>query len=145
MPVVEHAVDVAAPPAECFRVFADLDAWPRWFPYLARAAGELRVGGKLTLTFAAGDRPIPLIVAIEELASGAPNPVIRWSGRAYGLRGRHTHSFADNAAGGTRVAWREEISGLAASLLTRNLLDRINDEVQAAMDKLKALVEARAT
>src|SRR5207237_7210405 len=122
MPVVEHAVDVAAPPAECFRVFADLDAWPRWFPYLARAAGELRVGGKLQLTFSAGNKALPLTVAIEELAPAAATPFIRWSGGAYGLRGRHTHSFADNAAGGTRVEWREEISGFAASFLTRNLL-----------------------
>jgi hypothetical protein len=141
MPVVEHAVDVAAPPAECFRVFADLEAWPRWFPYLSRAAGELRVGGELQLTFAAGDKPIPITVAIEELA---PHTMIRWSGGAYGLRGRHTHSFAGNGAGGTRVAWREEISGIAARLITRNLLERIEQEVQSAMGKLKALVEGRA-
>lgn len=145
MPVVERAVDVAAPPAECFRVFADLEAWPRWFPYLARAAGELRVGGMLHLTFAAGDKPIPLTVAIEALAPAAPSPFIRWTGGAYGLRGRHTHSFAHNGDGSTRVSWREEISGFAARLLTRNVLDRINEEVQAAMDRLKALVEARAT
>src|SRR5260370_30692058 len=119
MPVVAHAVAVAAPLEECFRVLADLEAWPRWFPYLARAAGELRVGGKLLLTFAAGNKPFPVTVAIEELAPEAPHAVIRWSGGAYGLRGRHTHSFADNAAGGTRVSWREEISGFAARLLPR--------------------------
>jgi uncharacterized protein YndB with AHSA1/START domain len=141
MPIVEHSVDVAAPPAECFRVFADLEAWPRWFPYLARAAGELRVGGKLELTFAAGEKPIPITVAIEELA---PQSLIRWSGGAYGLRGRHTHSFASNDTGGTRVAWREEISGFAARLITRRLLERIDLEVQTAMGKLKALVEGRA-
>jgi uncharacterized protein YndB with AHSA1/START domain len=142
MPVVEHAVDVAAPPEECYRVFADLEAWPRWFPYLARAAGELRVGGKLHLTFAAGDKPIPITVAVDEVA---PRAMVSWSGGAYGFRGRHTHSFADNAAGGTRVSWREEISGIAARLITRNLLERMHDEVRAAMHKLKALVEARAT
>jgi uncharacterized protein YndB with AHSA1/START domain len=149
MPVVEHAVDVAAPPEECYRVFSDLEAWPRWFPYLARAAGELRVGGTLHLTFAAGDRPIPVTVAVEEVA-GTPEPmpepiIVRWTGSGFGLRGRHTHSFADNAAGGTRVSWREEISGIAARLLTSNVLARIEDEVRAAMHKLKALVEARAT
>lgn len=142
MPVVEHAIDVAAPPAECFRVFADLDAWPRWFPYLSRAAGELRVGGELHLTFAAGDKPFPLSVAIEAIEPRAPIPMIRWTGGAFGFRGRHTHSFAVNAEGGTRVSWREEISGFAARLLTRNVLDRIHEEVQAAMHKLKALVEA---
>jgi uncharacterized protein YndB with AHSA1/START domain len=141
MPVVEHAVDVAAPPSEVFRVFADLEAWPRWFPYLSRAAGELRVGGKLHLTFAAGDKPFPLSVAIEELA---PSSRVRWSGGAFGFRGRHTHSFEANGAGGTRVSWREEIGGFAARLLTRNVLDKIHDEVRAAMHKLKALVEAEA-
>jgi uncharacterized protein YndB with AHSA1/START domain len=141
MPVVEHAVDVAAPPDACYRVFADLEAWPRWFPYLARAVGELRAGGKLHLTFAAGDKPIPLTLAVEEVERGA---FVRWTGGAYGLRGRHTHSFADNASGGTRVAWREEITGLASRLLTAGALAKIEGEVATAMDKLKALVEARA-
>jgi uncharacterized protein YndB with AHSA1/START domain len=137
MPVVELAVDVAAPPERCFRVFADLDAWPRWFPYLARAEGELRAGGKLALVFAAGEREIPLEVAV----TSADAARVQWSGGAYGLRGRHTHSFEPSSRG-TRVSWREEISGLAARLLTRNLLAKIEEEVQAAMEKLKALVEA---
>ncbi len=141
MPVVELAIDVAAPPARCFAVFSDLEAWPRWFPYLARAVGELRVGGELHLTFAAGDRPFPLSVAVEELE---PARHVRWTGGAFGLRGRHTHSFTCDGKGGTRVAWREEISGLGARLITRNVLDKIHDEVRAAMHRLKALVEAQA-
>jgi uncharacterized protein YndB with AHSA1/START domain len=142
VPVVEHVVEVAAPPARCFEVFADLAAWPQWFPYLARASGELRPGGQLHLTFSAGQRPFPLSLAVEDVQ---PEAFVRWSGGAYGLRGRHTHSFASDGNGGTRVSWREEISGLGARLLTRNLLEKIREEVAGALHRWKALVEAQAT
>jgi hypothetical protein len=142
MPVVEHSVDVAAPPARCYAFFEDLAVWPQWFPYLARASGELKAGAKLHLTFAAGERPFPLSLSVEEVQ---PAAYVRWIGGAYGVKGRHTHSFASDGNGGTRVSWREEITGLGARLLTRNVLEKIREEVAGALHRWKALVEAQAT
>ena len=62
MPTVQHAIDVAATPDDCWRVFSDLATWTRWFPMLRGCDGELRAGGRLTLYFAAGPARLPVDV-----------------------------------------------------------------------------------
>jgi hypothetical protein len=138
MPVVEHAIEVAAPPEACWRVFADLDGWPRWFPFLSQVTGRLEANGALRLRFAAGPVPFPVDVAIRELEPGAR---VRWVGGALGVQGDHSYAFTATEHG-TRVSSREEFSGVGARLIPRVVLARLDGEVERSMRKLKALVEA---
>jgi hypothetical protein len=137
--VVHHAIDVAATPEACWRLFSDLTTWTRWFPMLHAVAGELRAGGRLTLTFAAGPVHLPVEVRIEELR---PGEIVRWVGGRLGIQGDHSYSFAVHHPGTTRVTSREAFSGFGARLISGPVLARLDGEVHQSMARFKALVEA---
>ncbi|MCU1278420.1 MAG: cyclase/dehydrase [bacterium] len=139
MPTVHHAIDVAATPDDCWRVFSDLSTWTRWFPMLQRVDGELRSGGKLTLRFAAGPTSLPVDVAIEEYK---PSELVRWVGGRLGVRGDHAYSFAVSNPGLTRVTSRECFSGFGARLITGPIFAKLDNETHQSMERFKALVEA---
>ena len=139
MPTVHHAIDVAATPDDCWRVFSDLSTWTRWFPMLHRVAGELRAGGKLTLVFAAGPAHVPVEVAIEEYQ---PKKLLRWVGGRLVVRGDHSYLFDVNNPGTTRVTSRECFSGFGARLITGPIFAKLDGETHQSMERFKALVEA---
>ena len=139
MPTVHHAIDVAATPDDCWRVFSDLATWTRWFPMLRAVDGELRAGGRLRLAFAAGPANFPVDVTIEEYR---PLELVRWIGGRLGVRGDHFYSFAVNNPGTTRVTSRECFSGIGARLITGPIFDKLDGETHQSMERFKALVEA---
>ena len=142
MPIVHHAVDVAATPESCWRVFADLTRWPRWFPFLRSVSGELELGGRMTLQMGAGPANLPIHITVEELVQAER---VRWIGGKLGVRGNHSFVFSTHAAGLTRVTSREEFSGLGARLIVGPLLARLDDEVHQSLSRFKTLVEANPT
>lgn len=139
MPVVQHAIDIAAPADVCWQRFADLARWPRWFPFLRAVEGTLALGGQLTLRVGSGPAVLPIRVRIEELVAGER---VRWVGGKMGMTGDHSYTFASKAPGLTRVTSREEIGGFASRMMAGPLLAKFDDEVHASMARLKALVEA---
>jgi hypothetical protein len=145
-PVVHHAIDVDATPETCWRVFVDLATWPSWFPLLKHARGldgadPWRVGGRLELTFDTGKLAVPIRAVIEELQ---PAQLARWRGSAFGMTGNHWYRFEATRPGLTRVTTHEDLTGLAARLLPRALLDWVDEEVHRSMGRFKTLVESSA-
>ncbi|MDB4967557.1 MAG: hypothetical protein JWN44_3246 [Myxococcales bacterium] len=140
MPTVQHAIDVAATPDECWRIFSDLGTWTDWFPMLRAVSGELRHRGQLKLSFAAGPATLPVKVTIEEYS---PGERIRWLGGALGVRGDHSYLFSVNNPGLTRVTSRECFSGLGARLIAGPVFAKLDGEVHRSMERFKALVEAK--
>jgi hypothetical protein len=139
MPIVHHAIDVAASPDACWRVFADLASWPAWFPFLRAVQGELRSGGRLTLSIAAGPTALPLRITVDELV---PGQRVSWRGSALGVTGCHRYEFETRAPGLTRVTSHEEFTGLGARLIAGPVFNRFDGEVHQSMARFKALVEA---
>jgi hypothetical protein len=142
VPAIHHAIDVAATPEACWRVFADLSTWPEWFPlckHAPHADGDWRIGGKLELQFDVG-MPVSVTVTVEELE---PGKRVRWVGGRLGVAGNHWYSFSVNSPGLTRVTSHEEFTGMATRFLPRVVVDRIDDEVHRSMARFKALVEGR--
>lgn len=139
MPTVHHAIDVAATPDACWRVFSDLATWPRWFPMLRAVEGELRAGGRLRLAFAAGPTSFPVEVMVEEYRA---REFVRWVGGRLGVRGDHFYSFSVNNPGMTRVTSRECFSGIGARLITGPIFQKLDGETHQSMERFKALVEA---
>jgi uncharacterized protein YndB with AHSA1/START domain len=141
VPTVHHAIDVAAPPEECWRVLADLAGWPRWFPLLQRAHSHagLQLGGDLTLDFRVNRVPVSVRAVVHELE---PGERVRWIGGGFGIRGNHAFTLAVRAPGLTRVTSHEEFSGWGTRLLTAGILARLDDEVHRSLGRFKAVVEA---
>src|SRR4051812_29010049 len=125
--IVHHAIDVKAPPEECWKRFVDLDAWPKWFPLCknARSLGDnpWRVGGRIEIVFHAGPLGVPIVVELEELD---PRKLVRWRGGRLGLSGNHSYTFSVNSPGLTRVTSHEEFSGMAARWIPGKVIERID-------------------
>jgi hypothetical protein len=139
VPTVQHAIDVAGTPDDCWRIFSDLATWANWFPMLRSVRGELRSGGRLVLSFGAGPAIVPVTVTIQEFV---PLERVRWIGGALGVRGDHSYTFVVNNPGTTRVTSRECFSGLGSRLLAGPVFARLDGEVHDSMGRFKALVEA---
>jgi hypothetical protein len=140
-PVVHHAIDVKAAPEAVWRVFADLSAWPKWFPFCKSARnldGDWRLGSHMEIVFHAGPVGMPVTVELQELE---PPRRVRWVGGRMGMSGNHFYTFSVNSPGLTRVTSHEEFSGLATRLIPRAVLERIDGEVHRSMERLKSLVE----
>ncbi|HEY2748230.1 MAG TPA: SRPBCC domain-containing protein [Polyangia bacterium] len=142
MPTVQHAIDVAGSPDDCWRVFSDLSTWTRWFPMLAAVDGELCAGGRLRLSFAAGPARLPVDVRIEEFR---PRALVRWIGGRLGVRGDHSYAFDVKIPGSTRVTSSETFSGLGARLITGPIFAKLDGETHESMARFKALVEGQTT
>jgi hypothetical protein len=141
-PIVHHAIDVKAAPDACWNVLADLQTWPRWFPFCKNArslsGNPWRLGGRIEITFLAGPVGLPVVVEVEELE---PAKVVRWRGGRLGMSGNHSYTFGLNSPGLTRVTSHEEFSGLAARMIPRLVMDRLDGEVHRSMERFKTLVE----
>lgn len=142
--VLHHAIDVAATTDACWRSFADLTTWSRWFPRLTHAvvvgteADPWRVGGRFELVFDFGPVTVPVRCEIAELVRGEK---VRWIGKGFGITGDHSHTFSTHHPGLTRVTSHEELSGAGTLLLTRSIKERVDREVHESMARLKAHIE----
>ena len=142
---IHHDIDVKAKPAAIWSVFSDLTTWPLWFPR-ATVAQPLdgcepwRRGGAIEVTMA-----VPVVgslvlrLDVEEID---PGRLVRWIGKAYGVRGDHRYSFEDRGAW-TRVTSHETFGGVMSVLATRLGRSRFEDEAFQSLDKLRAVVESR--
>ncbi len=138
---IHHAIDVDAAPPLVWRVFSDLAAWPRWFPYAASATAEAdpwRPGGALAV-----ELQLPVVgrlllrLTVEE---AAPPTRVRWTGGARGLRGDHLYTFEDRGRW-TRITSHETFGGAFAPIARRLAWDRIDEASHQSLARLRALVE----
>jgi hypothetical protein len=147
--IFHHAIDVHAPRDAVWRSFADLSAWPRWFPRLTQATAladerlaegaPFCVGGELELRISAGPLGEKRVrVVVRECERGHR---VRWTGTLLGVKVNHVYSFEEKAPGATRVTSHEEIEGFAARLLRGAVFDRIDREAHESLRHLKALIE----
>ncbi|TWS20621.1 SRPBCC domain-containing protein [Tsukamurella asaccharolytica] len=110
---VERSVEIAASPAEVWRVLVDFAAYPQWNPFVIRAAAPdgLEVGRDLDVRIRndgseTGFRPE--VLAVE------PERELRWVGRVLVpglLDGEHSFRL-EATAGGTRFTQAERFRGV---------------------------------
>ena len=143
MRAVHQAIDVAATPDECWRVFSDLSTWTSWFPLLKSVRplddDPWRVGGRLRLALQVAFARMPIVVEIEELAPGRR---VRWVGGSLGVRGNHAYDLDVRSPGLTRFTSHEEFTG-AGSALMRPLHRFLDGEAHKSMARFKAMVETK--
>ncbi|BDD80727.1 hypothetical protein TPB0596_04900 [Tsukamurella pulmonis] len=116
--VVERSIEIAASPAEVWRVLVDLEDYPRWNPFVIRAAAPdgLMVGNALDVRIRndgseTGFRPEVLAVDVER--------EIRWVGRVLVpglLDGEHSFRL-EPVPGGTRFTQGERFRGVLVPLV----------------------------
>ncbi|MCA0158163.1 SRPBCC domain-containing protein [Tsukamurella sp. M9C] len=98
---VERSIEIAAPPAEVWRVLVDFAAYPQWNPFVIRAAAPdgLEVGRDLDVRISNGGSETgfrPAVLAVE------PDRELRWRGRVLlpgVLDGEHSFRLEATAQG----------------------------------------------
>jgi len=121
---LDTEVEIAAPAERVWTVLADFAAYPDWNPFIRRAAGELRAGGRIRVVVQPPGRSefefTPTLIAVE------PARELRWLGHL-GIRGLFDgeHGFTIEPLAGDRVRFRhhEVMSGLLVPLLGGMLRD----------------------
>ena len=105
MRIIEHVVDILADQAPVWQVLTETERYGEWNPFIRRLSGRLAVGGRVTVTFHPGRRPMmfrPTVIAVDE------GRLIRWR-RRLGVPGvlDGDHSMRLEAtSGGTRFVQR---------------------------------------
>ena len=118
MQTLHAAADIDAPAEQVWRVVTDFPRYPEWNPFIVRASGDQRVGGRLELTITAPDvRAVtfrPRVVDLE------PGRLIRWKGRLWipGLfDGRHSLTVEPLDDARSRFTTHEDVSGILVPVL----------------------------
>jgi hypothetical protein len=118
MQTLHASADIDAPAEQVWRVVTDFARYPEWNPFIVRAAGEQRVGGRLELTITAPDvRAVtfrPIVLDLE------PGRLMRWKGKLWipGLfDGRHSLTVEPLDDDRSRFTTHEEVSGILVPVL----------------------------
>jgi hypothetical protein len=123
MKIIEHSIDIAAPPEAVWDVLVDADAYSEWNPFLTMERAPAAVGDQLRITVRAGRRSMtfrPTVTVYE------PRREIAWLGRflAPGIvDGAHTLTLEPLPDGGTRFRQHETFRGVLVPFMSSMLRD----------------------
>jgi uncharacterized protein YndB with AHSA1/START domain len=141
--VIHHAIDVDATPEQAWRVFTDLTTWPRWFPNAVSARAlrpdPFRPGGAIEVSLS-----VPVVGSLTlrlDVEEADPPRLVRWVGKAWGVRGDHRYTFEDRGKW-TRVTSHERFGGPLSTLANRLAPGRIDDMAHETIARLKQVIEA---
>ncbi|MGI8791952.1 MAG: SRPBCC family protein [Acidimicrobiales bacterium] len=125
---LSESIEIPATPEQVWAVLTDLDAYPRWNPFIVEASGVLEVGQKLRVRIKPPGRRAsrfsPTVTAIEEAVA------LEWHG-SLGIKGIFdgTHRFelspSEFLPDGTTFIQREAFSGVLVRPLERMLRDTL--------------------
>jgi hypothetical protein len=115
-------VDVDAPPERVWQVLTDFAAYPQWNPFIVRAEGDARRGGRLTLRMQpVGGRAVTFRPTVLE---ATPARRLRWLGHLLvtGIfDGEHSFTIEPLGEGRARLVQQEDFRGLLVPLMARSL------------------------
>jgi hypothetical protein len=117
---IATTVEIDAAPSHVWQVLVDLPAYSRWNPFIVEAAGDVVVGGKLSMRMTVGGRD-PMTIEPRLLVVD-PQRELRWKGRLLvpGLfDGEHGFTLTALEGRRTRLEHWERFSGLLLPLARR--------------------------
>jgi len=139
--------DIAAPATVIWRILTELDAYPRWNPFIKSIAGDIAVGERLEVVLQPpGGKPMtfkPTIVHVD------PGRGFTWLGRLFGIPrlfdGEHSLRIESVDPDVVRFVHGERFGGVLVPFL-RKMLDGPTREGFEAMNRaLKTRAEEQAS
>lgn len=114
--VIEHEIEIDAPPDEVWKALTDFDAYGEWNPYVQRLEGDLAPGGTFTLIIIQENWEQPLTLHPTMVTFDAPD-ALGWHGTAIVtgvLETDHFFRLEPIGADRTRLLHAEEFRGWLA-------------------------------
>lgn len=141
MKILETQVEIAAPASRVWQILTDFAAYPDWNPFIVKAGGELREGGRLALTMQPPGRKA-MNFAPRVLKAQA-NRELRWLGNLWvrGLfDGEHYFIIEELGPERARLTHGERFGGILVPLL-KGMLD---GPTRQGFEQLNQALKARA-
>ena len=141
--VIEHAHEVAAPPAHVWEVVCDLARYPEWNPFVVRCSSTLAVGDPIEMRvrlFSAWAQP-----QRERIFEHEPGTRLCYGlapSRLGALASRRSHEVVPSGASSARYVSHFELSGWLAPLVALLLGRRLAAGFAAMSAALAARAEA---
>jgi len=144
MKEIRTEIDIRASADRVWEVLTDLERYPEWNPFITRAEGDLREGGRLRIRIEPpGRKPMhfrPVVQRVEE------HSTLSWRGRflAPGLfTGEHTFEL-EAGPNGVRLIQSERFSGILVPLMWRVMGPAVRTGFSGMNQELKSRAEGRA-
>ena len=134
----EHSIETTAAPETIWKLWSDVDEWPRWNADLERAelAGPFAEGSAITM-FPRADEPIELTIAEAE----APRAFVDQADLGAVLV-RTAHRI-EQLGDRSRIVYRMEITGPEADTLGAQIGPEITADFPEVLASLAAIAEDR--
>lgn len=140
---IQTDIEIEAAPEEVWRVLTDFAAYPSWNPFVTRAGGELREGGRLEIFVQVpegrGMKFTPRVLRVE------PARELRWIGSMplNLFNGEHIFKLEPAGAARTRFLHGERFTGLLIPFMG-STLRKVRRGYVLMNEALKARVEGAA-
>ena len=138
---ITTSIDIAATPAEVWKVLMDWARYPEWNPTLRAIAGQARKGGKITVSIASPVGTLAIPAVVTRLAT---NSCITWHSqmRLSGLFDRdHIVELSPDPTG-CRVTQTQTFAGILAPGASMVATRTVKDGLEKMNVALKERVEA---
>ena len=138
---ITTSIDIAAPPADVWKLLMDSSRYPEWNPMLRAIAGQARKGAKITVSIASPVGTLAIPAVVTRLAT---NSCIVWHSqmRLSGLFDRdHIIELSPDPAG-CRLAQTQTFAGLLAPGASVVATGTVRDGLTKMNAALKERVEA---
>lgn len=141
---IQTDIEIGAAPSEVWRVLTDFAAYSEWNPFVTRASGELREGGRLEIFVQVpegrGMKFTPKVLRV------APGRELRWIGSLplNLFNGEHFFKLEPAGEGRTRFLHGERFTGLMIPFMG-SMMKKVRRGYLLMNEALKARVEGAAT
>jgi len=118
MKQITSQIEISASPDQVWQVLVDFAAYPKWNPFMRRAEGELRAGGRLKVHFKPS-KGMGMTIKLTVLKA-EPGRELRWIGHLLmaGLfNGEHYFTIESLKEGRVRFVQGEVFTGVLVPLM----------------------------
>lgn len=133
--VVEHSVDIDAPPARVYDVLTRTGDWPEWSTMLQFRGGTLALGEAVQLGLRTTTASYDFTARVTALEPGRAFEWLARTGLPGLFDGRHRFELAPLGAGGCRLRNVEWYTGLLVPIVGRTAMMRAAPAGFAAMNE----------
>ena len=115
----------------------ETEKYPRWNPVMTKISGRHEIGKKLIVTVAGmGDKPIDMSANVFRMEKPK---YLEQKGGTWGITTFHHHYILEKHENGTKVAQKEDYSGLGLIFWDHKMMNKV---YQSSNEALKKRVES---
>ncbi len=135
-------IEIKATRKKVWEIFSDFESYPRWNPFIRSLEGDISEGCTIKIELEPqGSKPMKFKPKVLKLK---PREEFRWKGKLImpGIfDGEHIFQFEKINGNTTKFIQREKFTGIAVSMLLKNMEEGIKNSFEEMNTRLKKIAE----